>query len=88
MGFSGHQVDVADRYTNSGSLYIASLAFLPLGLPESHSFWTSPNEDWTSKKAWGGMHFSIDRAYKVKPISLKQRIKEKLIKKVKDSLPF
>ena len=88
LGFNGHQVDVADRYTNSGSLYIASLAFLPLGLPESHSFWTLPNEDWTSKKAWGGMHFSIDRAYKVKPISLKQRIKEKLIKKVKDGLTF
>ena len=88
LGFNGHQVEVADRYTNSGSLYIASLAFLPLGLPESHSFWTSPNEDWTSKKAWGGGQFSIDHVYKDQPISLKQSIKERLIKKVKDSLPF
>ena len=88
LGFNGHQVEVADRYTNSGSLYIASLAFLPLGLPESHSFWTSPYEDWTSKKAWGGMHFSIDHAYNNQPISLKLSIKERLIKKAKDSLPF
>ena len=88
LGFNGHQVEVADRYTNSGSLYIASLAFLPLGLPESHLFWTSPNEDWTSKKAWGGGQFSIDHVYKDQPISLKQSIKERLIKKVKDSLPF
>lgn len=63
LGFNGKQPNVADRYTNNGSLYMASLAFLPLGLPADHSFWTSPAEDWTSKKAWKGMEFPKDHAY-------------------------
>lgn len=41
---------------------MASLAFLPLGLPAEHPFWTSPAEDWTSKKAWEGKDFPKDHA--------------------------
>ena len=48
---------------NNGSLYMASLAFLPLGLPADHTFWTSPAEDWTSKKAWEGKDFPKDHAF-------------------------
>lgn len=61
LGFNGHQPEIADYYTNTGSLYMASLIFLPLGLPASHPFWTAPAEDWTMKKAWSGVGFPIDR---------------------------
>lgn len=60
LGFVGHQPNLADWYTNNGSLYITSLGFLPLGLPASHPFWTSQPEDWTSKKAWSGNIFPKD----------------------------
>ena len=61
LGFNGYQPEIADYYTNTGSLYIASLIFLPLGLPASHSFWNVPAEDWTMKKAWNGISFPLDR---------------------------
>jgi hypothetical protein len=62
LGFAGHQPNLADWYTNNGSLYITSEIFLPLGLPAGHSFWTSPAQDWTSKKAWSGADFPKDHA--------------------------
>jgi rhamnogalacturonyl hydrolase YesR len=62
LGFAGHQPELADRYTNNGSLYLTSEVFLPLGLPANHSFWTSPAQDWTTKKAWSGMAFPKDHA--------------------------
>lgn len=61
LGFNGYQPKIADYYTNTGSLYMASLIFLPLGLPASHPFWTAPAEDWTMKRAWSGVCFPIDR---------------------------
>ena len=63
LGFNGKQPHISDWYTNNGSLYLASLAFLPLGLPASHPFWTDAAQDWTSKKAWGGQEFPKDHAY-------------------------
>ncbi len=62
LGFAGHQPNLADWYTNNGSLYLTSLTFLPLGLPADHSFWTAPAEDWTAKKAWSGEDFPKDHA--------------------------
>ena len=60
IGFTGHQPNIADWYTNNGSLYMTSLAFLPLGLPASDAFWTDAPQDWTSKKAWSGQPFPKD----------------------------
>lgn len=62
IGFNGKQSGIADVYTNNGSLYMATLAFLPLGLPADHSFWTTPAQSWTSKKAWDGEDFPKDHA--------------------------
>lgn len=62
IGLNGAQPDVADIYTNNGSLYMASLALLPLGLPADHPFWTDAPEPWTSKRAWEGMDFPRDHA--------------------------
>ena len=63
LGFTANQTDIADVYTNNGSLYMTTLAFMPLGLPADHPFWTSPAESWTSKKAWEGEDFPRDHAY-------------------------
>lgn len=60
LGFCGHQADIADYYTSTGSLYMATLGFLDLGLPADHPFWTDAAEDWTSKKAWSGASFKKD----------------------------
>ena len=54
LGFCGSQPEIADVYTSTGSLYMATLAFLPLGLPADNPFWTDAPADWTSKKAWSG----------------------------------
>ena len=63
LGFNGSQPNISDWYTNNGSLYLASLAFLPLGLPADAPFWTDAPQPWTSKKAWGGEDFPKDYAY-------------------------
>jgi len=60
LGFCGHQPMIADTYTSTGSLYMATLGFLPLGLPADHPFWTGAAEDWTSKKAWSSQPFKKD----------------------------
>lgn len=60
LGFSGHQPDVADGYTSTGSLYMATLGFLPLGLKADNAFWTNAPADWTAKQAWNGAPFHKD----------------------------
>ena len=63
IGFCGHQPDMADWYTNNGSLYMTSLSLMPLGLPANHDFWTCPAEPWTQVKAWGGQPFPKDHRW-------------------------
>lgn len=62
LGFAGHRPEIADRYSNNGSMYITAESFLPLGLPATDSFWTAPAEDWTTKRAFGGKPFARDYA--------------------------
>jgi hypothetical protein len=63
LGFNGHQPAIADYYTSTGSLYMATLGFLTLGLPPDNEFWTGPAAPWTSLKAWMGKEVVKD--YKV-----------------------
>jgi len=67
IGFMGNHPNVADWYTNNGSLYMTSLAFLPLGLPADDPFWTDAPEKWTSKKAWEGDDFPKDHKWDINP---------------------
>jgi len=63
LGFVGdQQSNIADSYSNTGSLYITSYVFLPLGLPASHEFWSGPFTEWTQRKAWSGKAFTKDYA--------------------------
>ncbi len=66
IGFVGNSAQSpVDTYTNNGSLYMASLAFMPLGLPADAPFWTSAPEKWTSKKAWEGDDFPKDHKWNI-----------------------
>lgn len=63
MGLVGNkQSDLADYYSNTGSMYVTSLVFLALGLPSNDEFWTAPEAEWTQKKAWSGKPFPKDYA--------------------------
>lgn len=64
IGFTGRQPNVADWYTNNGSLYMTSLALLPLGLPATHPFWTDAALPTTNQKAWGGLPFPKDHHWR------------------------
>ena len=63
IGFCGSQPETADWYTNNGSLYMTSLAFMPLGLPANHPFWTDAPQPWTQVKAWNGKPFPKDHRW-------------------------
>lgn len=62
IGLSGHQPSVGESYISTGSLYLCTTAFLPLGLSGKDEFWTSPGQEWTSKRAFSGQTFAIDKA--------------------------
>lgn len=62
LGFAGRAENLADYYTNTGSLYMTSLSFMPLGLPETHEFWTAQPEEWTQLKAWSNKTIHKDYA--------------------------
>ncbi|MDE7347249.1 MAG: DUF2264 domain-containing protein [Muribaculaceae bacterium] len=64
IGFAGRQPNIADWYTNNGSLYMTSLSLLPLGLPATHPFWSDAAQPWTNQKAWGGQPFPKDHLWK------------------------
>jgi hypothetical protein len=62
LGLCGHQPGVAETYISTGSLYLCSAAFLPLGLPATDAFWTDAPREWTAKRAWSGQPIPIDKA--------------------------
>lgn len=53
IGLCGHQPEMGEEYISTGSLYLCSTIFLPLGLREDDDFWSLPDTDWTSKRIWG-----------------------------------
>lgn len=62
IGLCGHQPGLGENYISTGSLYLASAGFLPLGLPPENGFWSAPAEEWTSVKVWSGKDFPADHA--------------------------
>ena len=65
IGLCGHQPGLGENYISTGSLYLASAAFLPLGLPPENAFWSAPAEKWTSVRVWAGEDFPADHAMQV-----------------------
>jgi hypothetical protein len=62
LGFCGHQPEIAETYISTGSLYLCSAVFLPLGLSPRDEFWAAPPAEWSSRKAWKGSRMVIDKA--------------------------
>jgi hypothetical protein len=62
IGLAGHQPAIGETYISTGSLYLCSAAWLPLGLPVSDEFWNAPAEPWTQQKAWTGTDIKTDHA--------------------------
>lgn len=60
LGFCGHQPMLADIYSNSGSMYLASLSLLALGLGADDPYWTAPPLPWTQRLAYSGQPFLKD----------------------------
>jgi hypothetical protein len=54
LGVCGKQPGLEDEYNSAGSAYMASLIFLPLGLPATDTFWTGADMPWTQVKIWSG----------------------------------
>lgn len=62
VGLCGAQPFLAEPYISTGSLYLCTLAFHPLGLPPAHSFWSAPAADWTQRRLWSGQDVPADHA--------------------------
>jgi hypothetical protein len=62
IGFCGHQPSVGEAYISTGSLYLCSAVFLPLGLRSSDPFWSAPEKPWTAKQIWNGADVPADHA--------------------------
>ena len=62
IGLYGSQPSLGDFYNNSGSPYICTNIFLPLGLPDTDDFWAKPAEKWSAQKIWSGEDFPNDHS--------------------------
>lgn len=64
VGVCGNQPELGDVYLSTPCVYLCSLGFVALGLPATDEFWTAAPESWTSKKAFSGEAFPIDKFIK------------------------
>ena len=62
VGYAGSQIRMGETYINTGSVYLCTAAFLPLGLKADDPFWAAPARDWTSRKAWNGVDVGADHS--------------------------
>ena len=62
IGLCGSQPGLGEAYISTGSLYLCTTAFLPLGIPSHDPFWSMADEPWTSVKIWRGDNLPADHA--------------------------
>jgi hypothetical protein len=62
IGWCGHQPSLAEVYISTGSLYLGTAGFLPLGLPAENAFWSAPAVPWTGQRVWRGDDVPADHA--------------------------
>ena len=62
IGLCGHQPAIGETYISTGSLYLCSVAFLPLGLSANDPFWSGAAQPWTSQQVWSGADLAADHA--------------------------
>lgn len=62
IGLCGSQPSLGEGYICTGSLYLCTAGFLPLGLHSEDEFWSGDDEAWTSRKIWQGENLNCDHA--------------------------
>lgn len=62
VGLYGYQPDLREVYISGASLYLATFAFLPLGLESKDQFWKNPDVLYTMQKVWTGVNMFPDHA--------------------------
>jgi hypothetical protein len=62
IGLAGHQPSLGEPYISTGSLYLCTAAFLPLGLDANDRFWSGSSLPWSSVKLWQGVDMRTDHA--------------------------
>jgi len=62
IGLCGSQPDIGENYISTGSLYLCTTVFLPLGLSPQEEFWSGEPQEWTSRKIWSGQNIGADHA--------------------------
>ncbi len=67
IGLCGHQPALGEAYISTGSLYLCTTGFLPLGLPESHPFWRDADQPYTAQRVWSGVDVPVDHALRDRP---------------------
>ena len=60
IGLCGHQPSIGEGYISTGSTYLCATAFLVLGLPATHPFWTDAPTLFTQEKIWSGHDVPAD----------------------------
>jgi hypothetical protein len=53
---------LGETYISTGSLYLCTAAFLPLGLVAEDRFWSGAAIPWSAVKVWSGADFKADHA--------------------------
>lgn len=67
VGVCGHQPLMGENYISTGSLYLCTTVFLPLGLSPSAPFWSEADREWSAKKIWSGNgNVKVDHALTLK----------------------
>lgn len=62
VGLYGSQPGLGEQYISTGSLYLCTAVFLPLGLPPTDPFWADPASEWSSRKIWNGVNLKADKS--------------------------
>ncbi|MBO7407664.1 MAG: DUF2264 domain-containing protein, partial [Clostridia bacterium] len=62
IGLCGDQPSLGELYICTGSLYLCTAGFLPLGLPADNDFWTCPPAPHTSVRVWAGEDIPADHS--------------------------
>ncbi|MBD2843629.1 DUF2264 domain-containing protein [Paenibacillus sp. IB182496] len=62
IGLCGHQPGLGEGYISTGSLYLCTAAFLPLGLPAHAPFWQDDDQAWTAQRLWSSEDLAADHA--------------------------
>ncbi|HVS71812.1 MAG TPA: DUF2264 domain-containing protein [Phycisphaerae bacterium] len=70
VGLAGHQPALGEPYISTGSLYMCSVALLPLALPTADPFWSDSPAPWSQQKLWKGENMPADHAIPDPPAPL------------------